>query len=108
MQSVSLHIDQDSYFVMNKSVSPPKKLSVATSQVTPNNAAANSTAKYQSGKGTNASKFNLVNRGALSTGQFPAVVNANRSGMILSPQQASNRATITHNMATQQNFMKSS
>jgi len=70
---------------MNKSVSPPKKLSVATNnQVTPGNA--NGTqAKYQSGKGTTSSKFNLVNRGALSTGQFPAVVNTNRTGAILSP-----------------------
>jgi len=48
----------------------------------------------------------LVNRGALNnTGQFPAVVN-NRTGVILSPKQASTRGTMSQSMAAQNNFMK--
>ena len=88
---------------MNKSVSPPKKQSTATKQATPSNV---TQAQYQSGKATTSSKFNLVNRGALNTGQFPAVVNANRTGVILSPKQTTTRGAMSQSMAAQNNFMK--
>ena len=69
VQCVSLQIDPD--YLTNKSVSPQKS-AIVPSQV-----------QYANSKGTN-SKFNLVNRGVLNAGQFPAVVNSNRT--ILSPK----------------------
>ena len=82
----------DPDYLTNKSISPQKQTIQAT-QV-----------QYATGKGSN-SKFNLVNRGVLNAGSFPAVVNPHRSG-VLSPKTAGSRV-ISQSMSTQ-NFMKGS
>ena len=85
VQCVSLQIDPD--YLTSKSMSP-QKTSIQQPPIS-----------YTGGQSS--SKFNLVNRGAMSSGQFPAVNGSNRP--MLSPKSG---RVISQSLSSQ-TFMKS-